>query len=193
MVGRLLTATLLALLISQLALAQPLSHAPAAPLTVVWCDRAGVSKADRIQERAQVDYIVKSAGIQLLWVENDTCIGLKLDSYFIIITVPRRPEDIPASSDAMGRALVESAHPRAYIFLDKVQEFDWANRAVNMSDNRGVLLGHAMAHELGHLLGLPHTPAGIMRSHWGHEEWTFALAGTLVFSRAEMKRVKHSD
>src|SRR5262245_52687642 len=41
------------------------------------------------------------------------------------------------------------------------------------------------AHELAHLLGLPHTMTGIMRSRWGRQEWTAALAGILVFSRPE--------
>jgi hypothetical protein len=162
--------------------AQPFTNA-AAPITVVLCDRAGISSTVRIEARAVADSILGKAHIQLLWLDNGDCAGPELESYLSIVIVPQRPKGLASSFGAMGRAtMIETAHPRAYIFLDRVLRFDAVNRRIASSSNLGVILGHAITHELGHLLGLTHSPAGIMRAEWGHDEWRAALSGTLLFS-----------
>ena len=48
-------------------------------------------------------------------------------------------------------------------------------------------MGHAIAHEVGHLL-LPrgtHGPAGLMRGTWGMEDMRDAVQGHLGFSTME--------
>jgi hypothetical protein len=47
-----------------------------------------------------------------------------------------------------------------------------------------VILGHAMAHELGHLLlgTSSHSPNGLMRSHWTGEDLANASKGNLRFT-----------
>jgi len=197
MVGHLISAALLAFCVSGLSqlAAQPLSNA-AGPITVLLCDKAGLASTDKVKARMQADRILKSAHVQLHWVVSETdesCVGPQLESYLSIILVPERPKDLPASAEAMGRAvLVGSAYPRAYVFLDRVRRFDVLNRTNNSSSNLGVILGHAISHELGHLIGLPHTSIGIMRAQWGRQEWVAAVAGGLVFSRPDFKLSKLS-
>ena len=193
MVGGIIVVTLLAVWVSSVSelSAQPLPNVPAAPTTVLVCDRAGASGTDRIEAREVADRILKRASVQMTWLDNRDCVGPQEESYLTIVILPQRPKDFKTSPLAMGRAtLIESPYPRAYIFLDRVRRFDVLNRPLNARSNLGVLLGHAITHELGHLLGLPHASAGIMRAEWRREEWEAALSGTLLFSLTGAKSVK---
>ena len=193
MVGGVIVAALLAVWVSSVSelSAQPLANVSNAPITVLVCDRAGVSGTDRIEAREIADRILKRASVQMTWLDNRDCVGPQVESYLTIVILPQRPKDFKTSSQAMGRAtLIESPHPRAYIFLDRVRRFDVLNRPLNARSNLGVLLGHAITHELGHLLGLTHASAGIMLAEWGREEWQAALSGTLLFSLTGAKSVE---
>lgn len=55
-----------------------------------------------------------------------------------------------------------------------------------------IILGHVAAHELGHLLlgTNSHTPQGIMRSVWGHDELVSVSRGALFFSEEQSKQMR---
>src|SRR5262245_13563485 len=105
MVWRVLSGALLAMWVygvSQLA-AETISEA-VIPVTVVLCDMAGVSKANKIEARAQADHVLATAKVQLHWVDSEDCAGPHQESYLSIVITPSRLNDVPSSNDAMGRS-----------------------------------------------------------------------------------------
>jgi hypothetical protein len=90
-----------------------------------------------------------------------------------------------------------------YVFDSKVRALSWRMQsAYSMGDidrhiSKGQVLGHAIAHEIGHLMlnQQIHSPRGIMRGEWGFPEMRDATYGLLLFTpqqartlQAEMRR-----
>ena len=70
----------------------------------------------------------------------------------------------------------------AFVLFDRVER-----AADRYALDSGLVLGHAIAHEVGHLL-LPrgtHGPAGLMRARWRMEDMRAAVQGQLGFSESE--------
>jgi hypothetical protein len=71
------------------------------------------------------------------------------------------------------------------------------DRSLRMAESSGVLagiiLGNAMAHELGHLLmqSMQHSRTGIMRPRWGNKELHQAERGGLVFTPAQATAMRN--
>jgi hypothetical protein len=101
----------------------------------------------------------------------------------------RSPGDAPGL--ILGFAVVEqsSGGVMATVFLDRVRSV--ARRAGIAA---GVLLGRAMAHEVGHLLlsSNAHSSSGLMRESWTDAELTHHHPGDWLFTAADEARLHHN-
>jgi hypothetical protein len=75
----------------------------------------------------------------------------------------------------------------AYVFYYRVEELA-RGRSLSAADS----LGHAMAHEIGHLLlgTNSHSPTGLMRARWDRSDLLRAATGWLIFTDDESERLR---
>ena len=165
-------------------------------MTVAVCDTAAVATESWVASHAEIIRIFYDAGVDITWIDlhcdlngasgraSPDAHGLSLkNGYFMIVIAP---DPLPnwRSPDAMGLAPTRTGpYPRAYVFYKLVLAFVESFRTVESRNSAiGIILGHAIAHELGHLLlpGNGHG-SGIMRHSWGYTEWEQAFSGTLMF------------
>jgi hypothetical protein len=91
--------------------------------------------------------------------------------------------------DALGEALEclgDHSGCSAYIFYRDVQEL-----ARNWDASESQLLGHTLAHEIGHLLlgSNSHSSEGVMRANWRQQELSTIAKAYLFFTDEQSKRL----
>lgn len=66
------------------------------------------------------------------------------------------------------------------------------SQIVSFGTEKGQILGHGMAHEIGHVLldQASHSPTGLMRARWDREDFQDMVGGELVFTSEEAERVR---
>jgi hypothetical protein len=165
-------------------------HAPLPQLSLHVSMQGDVPIVMLQHAQREVLWIFEQAGVHVEWI------GCGLD---------RRDPDIQASASAVVIPMVivsrqskalSAIPPRvlgAVMRDGDSREVGWVlfHRVERASDSfaldTGVVLGHAIAHEVGHLL-LPrrtHGPSGLMRATWRMEDMRDAAQGHLGFSPAE--------
>jgi hypothetical protein len=108
--------------------------------------------------------VYRRAGVSVRWLPGSDADAAASDP--VILLVPAATDTgFRVGDDSLGvaRGVAGMRGTEAYIFLDRVREF-----AERGHIDTWIVLGCAIAHELGHLL-LPvnaHASDGIMRAHW---------------------------
>ena len=156
---------------------------PKPVLTVLVRDLVGIDPAIRNIARTQAIRILNHAGIELRWIDANSSEDPNLTSTsYLTVVIAAQPPAGWTTQDTMGLAPTRTGpYRRAYVFSTMITAFLHSFTPESQS-NYGIVLGHAIAHELGHLLisGDAHG-VGIMRPDWAYREWEQALEGTLLF------------
>ena len=134
-------------------------------------------EAVRLFERSQIN---------LEWIDEGTCQGRCL---FVRVTAGPIGTEGRTNSLVVGVAPgTEAARGKfAWVFYDRIRVY-----SAELGLGAPVMLGHVIAHELGHLL-LPHnahSTAGVMRPGWDRTHVTNAVDGLLTFTPAEAALIR---
>jgi hypothetical protein len=157
--------------------------------------------------------IFRKAGVESRWDDsapnseskqrNSTAQGLDNLSHIQVDILPsvmaERLGRLGLSNDALGLAPgTEPDRQLVYVLYNRVEELGRRQLATRIAPaSTAQILGHAIAHEIGHLLLnlKSHSDTGIMRGHWGLKDLQDARCGYLLFTpqqaqamRAEVRR-----
>ena len=168
-------------------------------MTVAVCDQVKLSAQILNRAKQQSTHVYAYAGVDVTWVDLDRRANCSLPTgernYFVVVILPKAANDkiVP---DTMGIApTVSVMYPRAYVFYNRVELLVdlLRDRSYPRNTCLAIILGQAIAHELGHLLmpGGVHAPSGIMSTNWNIEQWNSALAGTLLFLEWEANAIRN--
>ncbi len=149
--------------------------------------------------RRQAAYLFARAGVEVLWREcpignapGDPACTASPGANDIRLRILRRPKKSrvdfePHTGGVAIRAEEDNCSGFVTLYYDRVEVL-----AEEFQMHPALILGHAAAHEIGHLL-LPtggHSSWGIMRAKLRPEEWQRAAKGVLVFSPEESEQLR---
>ena len=168
------------------------SEASGLTITIHAYNYAAVSEKTLARAKEEAERIFRCAGLTALWVGHPVEDGdqgrpggptARWDgTHFVLRLLTQSREGL--AKYAMGEALSLRI---VNVFMNRVAEH---LRVGELS--AGQVLGHAVAHEIGHhLLGdNSHAPRGIMVANWSKQHLRQMSKGDLLFIQQEVKRIQ---
>ena len=168
-------------------------HAPdAATLTVLVHDLAAVPQKVLAGAQWEVARIFSRADVRIEWLYCPATPGVSFPDHppgtIILRLVPTELDFV--SGTAMGYALLPQGEPgHATVSFRRVQRS--VARQTTSAASLERVLGHAMAHELGHVLLGPnaHFELGLMLPNWDARNFDDMSKGRLNFTGEQARRI----
>jgi hypothetical protein len=131
--------------------------------------------------QALVSGIYSHTGVHLIWTGQNPQLTVVLKRQ-VSAEITRRARDAmgvtPGTDDERGRL--------AFVLINRVNEV-----AAGYGASPSIVLGAAIAHELGHLLiSKEHTPVGIMQPYLNQSDFRAAREGRLRFTSEQAEAVR---
>ena len=199
----------LVMVVALTGLARPAAAAPIPTLTIVLEVPSNGRIPPHIVTRAKSEMtrIYRDACVNIMWSEPAPSTGqpyqlrspAATDPGFALVLLAREITDqLVVATEALGGAAgtPEERGRMAYVFYDRVERIARTHlhtrRRTGTSDfDNVIVLAHAMAHEIGHLL-LPygHTATGLMRANWDNADLQRAVHGQLNFTAQQAESIR---
>lgn len=170
-------------------------------------DQANIKPGTLDGAKAVTAEIFRKAGVELEWIDcsksrsakKSVCIQ-PLTFNEIVLRIIRRPKERSGGSGSSpgghaARMAPEWGSGMISIFFEHAEQIaEHGITFYNLKIDRAqsIVLGHLVAHEIGHLL-LPtgdHSSSGIMKEGLHQSEWKLAVSGRLVFTREQSELIR---
>ena len=154
---------------------------------------ARVPNATLLKAEDYATEIFKNSGVEILWRDAGSTaqpdIPLPATVELMIAIRSHATQPLIRNQDAMGSKI---SNVLADVFYDRVRSFA-STIALTASFPplaEPAVLGHVIAHELGHVMFLSHSSAGIMRARWNANEFWRPGTVELFFTEEESQRLR---
>jgi hypothetical protein len=143
------------------------------------------------QAEREAGRILGEAGVRAVWVD---CLDRhSTDDPEGLCNKARKPIDVVLRvlPDTIRHGFQDTRFGFAFFPALASVYYEYVVRLANSDDAVPIILGCAIAHEVGHLLLGPngHSAAGIMRAEWGPKQLHLALMGGLLFASQQSKLI----
>jgi hypothetical protein len=139
--------------------------------------------------------VLRDAGVEAIWLNcpqtssQEASLGRCSEASFpshLHLRILRVAHGLKVSTVGISFSAEDGRGCYADLFYEPIRQLEEETHV-----SQSVILGHAMAHELGHLLlgTNSHSPSGLMRAHWSREDLTNAF-GNLRFSKEQCLKIR---
>jgi hypothetical protein len=165
---------------------------PSLTMTVLVYNQTEASAAILAGAEREAGRILGDAGLRALWLDClDRHSAADLQG---LCSRPREPADVVLRllPGPAPKGLQDTLFGITFLPTLASVYYEYAVRLASSDKEVPIILGCAIAHEVGHLLLGPnsHSGGGIMHGEWGPKEFRLALMGGLLFTSQQSKVIQ---